>query len=240
MKKIQDNKKFRNALSIGVTATVIELIKKYASAFAASNEIKINEFLLLIGGFIILFIFIYYFQYRIDRSFNSDQKRRKKILKDSFIEGNWKDVVFTENNENMTGGLVTISYIDDNFVVSGESFDDQGKRIGSFKSSNLVYFDETNNILTFVFGKYDGTSRDFDLQGYSKYDFKSSESNSEPYPDQFDGFYIKRGDSKIYKIYGKKLSFSDKKNIGDNEDRRGKIVKDNIDLYKKNQGLKLL
>lgn len=171
----------------------------------------LNEYLVAVLFFVGILLGILVSRWLVERYLITSRWVRRRVLKGDFIEGRWKDVVFRPNSDKpSTGGVLTISYADGTWQLHGESYNADGRRIGSFKS---LFSDYRDGELRFCFSKGDKTRNRDDVPGFSTYKFNPSLLTSRTGPGRFDGHFFKAGDPTMYQVYGEPLTAEDERRL---------------------------
>lgn len=155
-----------------------------------------NLFILLIFFpifFVILIVALYLIEDRLRNLVDKSRWLRHRLMGKDDIEGTWIDAVYTENLQHWSGGILRIRYREDNYIVDGVTYDDQGIRIGDF-SSTVVHYEAM--VLRFWYkktvdrsgiGKHEG-AREF--EGSARYKFGSKDHGTNSHTNKFSGYYI--------------------------------------------------
>jgi hypothetical protein len=159
----------------------------------------------------------------VDLLLDRSQWLRRLVMGKSFIEGKWKDAVYTRDSSgHLTGGILNIALVDGKYRVEGETFNEVGERIGAFISS-ISELDEDANKLEYVFLKIMDKADQYSFGGTSEYSFITANQPRKT----FEGLYRKNGDLTAYRLRGELLTRDERKQSQTAEGRI-KIVVDYI------------
>jgi len=137
---------------------------------------------------------------------------RKFLLHNEFIEGLWVD--YSDQNF----GIIKIDYSNNEFLVSGESYDKNLNFLGNW-TSDTCYFDK--GIFKYLHtSNYHENSQEL---GYSEYSFFNNNDNK--YPNQFSGYFIDlTSKSSKIRVQGQRIS-DDKKKLLTTQKRKIEFLK---------------
>jgi hypothetical protein len=219
MSRLERFTKAAEAVLLTAAVASMELLKKYVEEqFKPDSPGKIVLTVMLL--LFVLILLVQVIQTLVEFILEKSAWLRSIVLGKNSIEGTWKNVVRTPDREGIwTGGILDISIVEGKYTVRGETFDEAGRRRGIF-SSILADFEEKECKLIYMFTKIDNTARAFACDGYSEYQFNTSNTARKI----FDGIYIKRGDYVEFKLRGERLGRGERKKSRTEEGRRAIVV----------------
>jgi len=184
----------------GITITILEWLKGGLANFIQDLLGKQAHWVLLgVTAAVLVILAIFFFEYAASQLIKWIQPLRRWIMGEKFVEGVWIDIVRTQNSEGIfySGGILEIYFQKGELLVSGDTFDETGKKIGNFNSDFVHYVD-----WDFSYHYYKGVYAEQSTpDGYSSYHFKPNR----PYPEAFDGFYLPENANSISRVVGEKL-----------------------------------
>ena len=205
----------------GITITLLEWVKGGLAEFVRDLLGENFHWLLLgITAAVLVILAIFLFEYAASRLIDWIKPLRRWIMGEKFVEGFWVDIVRTDSSEGVgySGGILEIYFQKGELLVTGDTFDETGKKIGNFHS-DFVHFVGWDFSYHYYKGVYAEQSTP---DGYSSYHFKPRK----PCPESFEGFYLPENANSINRVVGEKLESE----VGDKSDEeKGRMVRDYID-----------
>lgn len=215
--------KFQRSFQLIMAGICITLLEWTKGGFKELTQDLIgaqaHALVLVAFAAVLVILGIYLLEYLASLMIEHAQFLRRWIMGENFVEGVWVDIVQTHTSDDTTfsGGIFEIFFQGGELRVSGSSFDETGRKIGTFNSNFVHYADWS---LSFHYHKGVWAAKDTP-DGYSHYHFNPDK----PRPDSFDGFYIPKDGASINRVVGNQLDPSVRKLT---DKQKGEKVRDYI------------